>query len=41
LMEKDDEYKPLVFVSDGPKKGKRLPFPDLAQRDLHGRRFEV
>lgn len=28
LMEKDDEYKPLVFVSDGPDKGKRLPFPD-------------
>ena len=41
LMEKDDEYKPLVFVSDGPKKGKRLPFPDLASKDLHGRRFEV
>jgi RNA recognition motif 2 len=28
LMEKDDEYKPLVFVSDGPDKGNRLPFPD-------------
>jgi hypothetical protein len=28
LMEKDDEYKPLVFVSDGPEKGQRLPFPD-------------
>ena len=27
LMEKDEEYKPLVFVSDGPEKGKRLPFP--------------
>lgn len=27
LMEKDDEYKPLVFVSNGPDKGKRLPFP--------------
>ena len=27
LMEKDDEYKPLVFMSDGPDKGKRLPFP--------------
>ena len=27
LMEKDDEYKPLVFVSDGPNKGQRLPFP--------------
>jgi len=26
LMEKDEEYKPLVFVSDGPEKGKRLPF---------------
>lgn len=28
LMEKDDEYKPLVFISDGPDKGKRLAFPD-------------
>lgn len=28
LMEKDEEYKPLVFVSNGPDKGKRLPFPD-------------
>lgn len=28
LMEKDDEYKPLVFGSDGPDRGKRLPFPD-------------
>lgn len=27
LMEKDDEYKPLVFVSNGPEKGKKLPFP--------------
>mmetsp|Transcript_10789 Transcript_10789/g.25901 ORF Transcript_10789/g.25901 Transcript_10789/m.25901 type:complete len:955 (-) Transcript_10789:111-2975(-) len=28
LMDKDDEYKPLVFVSDGPEKGKRLPFAE-------------
>ena len=28
LMEKDDEYKPLVFGSDGPDRGKRIPFPD-------------
>lgn len=28
LMEKDDEYKPLVFASSGPEKGKRLPFPE-------------
>ena len=41
LMEKDDEYKPLVFVSDGARKGMRLPFPDLDKKDLHGRRFEV
>lgn len=27
LMEKDEEYKPLVFVSNGPDKGTRLPFP--------------
>lgn len=30
LMGKDEEYKPLVFVSDGPEKGKRLPFPTNA-----------
>jgi hypothetical protein len=28
LMEKDEEYKPLVFVSQGSDKGNRLPFPD-------------
>lgn len=27
LMEKDEEYKPLVFISHGADKGKRLPFP--------------
>ena len=27
LMEKDEEYKPLVFASHGQEKGKRLPFP--------------
>ena len=27
LMEKDDEYKPLVFVSHGADKGRRIPFP--------------
>jgi hypothetical protein len=32
LMEKDDEYKPLVFVSNGPDKGKRLPFPDPSNK---------
>lgn len=32
LMEKDDEYKPLVFVSDGPNKGQRLPFPGPAAK---------
>jgi RNA recognition motif-containing protein len=32
LMEKDEEYKPLVFVSDGPDKGKRLPFPDPSSK---------
>jgi RNA recognition motif 2 len=35
LMEKDDEYKPLVFASDGPAKGTRLPFPDPS---LHANR---
>ena len=28
LMEKEAEYKPLVFASDGPNRGTRLPFPD-------------
>jgi RNA recognition motif 2 len=28
LMEKDDEYKPLVFASDGLNRGTCLPFPD-------------
>lgn len=27
LMEKDDEYKPLVFVSHGAEKGRRISFP--------------
>ena len=35
LMEKDDEYKPLVFVSSGRDKGKRLPFPDPSGKQ-HG-----
>ena len=38
LMEKDDEYKPLVFASDGPNRGTRLPFPDpmnLQQMNHH------
>jgi hypothetical protein len=34
LMEKDEEYKPLVFVSNGPEKGKRLPFPDPSNKAL-------
>jgi len=32
LMEKDEEYKPLVFVSHGAEKGKRLPFAEAAHR---------
>ena len=32
LMEKDEEYKPLVFVSHGSDKGKRLPFPSDTTR---------
>ena len=32
LMEKDEEYKPLVFSSSGPDKGQRLPFPDPSTR---------
>lgn len=31
LMEKDEEYKPLVFVSSGQERGKRLPFPDSSR----------
>jgi RNA recognition motif 2 len=37
LMEKDDEYKPLVFASAGSAKGTRLPFPDPSQHNNHGR----
>ena len=32
LMEKDEEYKPLVFVSHGVDKGKRIPFPTDSSR---------
>lgn len=32
LMEKDEEYKPLVFVSHGADKGTRLPFSDPTNR---------
>ncbi|CAJ1914367.1 unnamed protein product [Cylindrotheca closterium] len=32
LMEKDEEYKPLVFVSSGPDRGNSLPFPDPSNR---------
>jgi hypothetical protein len=32
LMEKDEEYKPLVFVSHGTDKGTRLPFPDPSNK---------
>jgi hypothetical protein len=32
LMEKDEEYKPLVFASHGPDKGTRLPFPDPSNK---------
>jgi hypothetical protein len=31
LMERDEEYKPLVFVSSGPERGERLPFPDSSR----------
>ena len=30
LMEKEEEYKPLVFVSNGENKGERIPFPTKA-----------
>lgn len=30
LMEKDEEYKPLVFGSHGTEKGMRLPFPSTS-----------
>lgn len=36
LMEKDDEYKPLVFASRGPDKGKREDFP-VAEQAQQGR----
>mmetsp|Transcript_18095 Transcript_18095/g.26897 ORF Transcript_18095/g.26897 Transcript_18095/m.26897 type:complete len:110 (-) Transcript_18095:332-661(-) len=28
LMDKDEDYRPLVFVSSGPNKGKREAFPN-------------
>ncbi len=27
LLEKDNEYRPLLFYSSGPEKGKSEPFP--------------
>ena len=27
LLEKDESYKPLLFVSSGPDRGKPEPFP--------------
>lgn len=27
LLDKDDEYKPLLFYSSGPSRGQREPFP--------------
>lgn len=35
LLEKDDEYQPLLFVSSGPEKGKPEPFP-TSNRFRHG-----
>lgn len=32
LLEKDDEYRPLLFYSDGPNKGKPEPFPAATRR---------
>lgn len=41
LMDKDEEYKPLVFTSHGPQKGKRLPFPTGSKLQEDGSRVEV
>ena len=30
LMEKDEDYQPLVFVSSGPNKGQKEFFPPLS-----------
>eukprot|EP00957_Ditylum_brightwellii_P013091 989201-Ditylum_brightwellii.AAC.1 len=35
LMEKDDEYRPLVFVSHGIDKGKREEFPMASNNRPH------
>ncbi len=35
LMEKDGEYRPLLFHSTGPERGKPEPFPISVK---HGRR---
>lgn len=32
LLDKDDEYKPLLFYSSGPDKGKQEPFPAASKR---------
>jgi RNA recognition motif 2 len=37
LMEKDEDYKPLVFISHGPEKGERIPFPEAAAAAYHNK----
>lgn len=32
LLEKDDEYQPLLFYSSGPDRGKQEPFPSLRRQ---------
>ena len=36
LLEKDDEYQPLLFYSSGPDKGKPEPFPTSNKLNSHG-----
>jgi hypothetical protein len=36
LLEKDDEYQPLLFHSSGPEQGRPEPFPTSTKHHHHG-----
>ena len=40
LMEKEDDYRPVVFVSSGPDKGKRENFPTPTVPHHHHQQYE-
>jgi hypothetical protein len=43
LLEKDDEYQPLLFYSSGPDRGKQEPFPmnRIRQQTSHHQQQQV